>query len=99
MSGQVNTLQAEAATLGKTSTELRHKYNDMDAYLRRWNLRVAGIPEKMGEDIKKIIIDLFGQISPDIANQLALTVDILHRVGPRSVNEHFSRCIIVRFLS
>lgn len=99
MAGQVNTLQAEAAALGKTNTELRDKYNDMDAYSRRWNLRVAGIPEKTGEDIKKIIIDLFGQISPDIANQLALTVDIVHRVGPRSGQERSSRRVIVRFLS
>lgn len=74
MSGQVSTLQAEASTLGKASTELRDKVNDMDAYSRRWNLRVAGIPERTGEDMKKIIIDLFGQISPDIADQLALTV-------------------------
>lgn len=45
MSGQVNTLQAEAATLGKTSTELRHTYNDMGAYLRRsewWDTREDG---------------------------------------------------------
>lgn len=97
MSGRVSTLQAEVATLGKASTELRDKYNDMDAYSRRWNLRVNGIPEKMGENIKRI--DLFGQISPDIANQLAFTVDIAHRVGPRSGHERSSRRVIVRFLS
>lgn len=60
MSGQVRTLQAEAATLGKVNTELREKYNDMDAYSRWWNLRVAGIHERTGYCIKKIIIDLFG---------------------------------------
>lgn len=97
MSGQVSTLQAEVATLGKASTELRDKYNDMDAYSRRWNLRVNEIPEKMGENIKRI--DLFGQISPDIANQSAFTVDIAHRVGPRSGHEPSSRRVIVRFLS
>ena len=71
----------------------------MDAYSRRWNLRVAGIPEMMGEDMKKITIDLFGQISPEIVTQLALTVDIVHRVGPRSGHESTSRHVIVRFLS
>ncbi|CAJ1069844.1 PREDICTED: probable G-protein coupled receptor 135 [Xyrichtys novacula] len=99
MSGQMTTLQAETSTLGKASMELRSKFNDMDAYSRRWNLRVAGIPERTGEDIKKIIIDLFGQISPDIADQLALTVDIVHRVGPRSGHERSSRRVLVRFLS
>lgn len=48
---------------------------------------------------KKTIIDLFGQISPDAANQLAFTVDIAHRVGARSGHERSSRRVIVRFLS
>lgn len=53
MSGQANTLQAEIATLGKASMEFRDKYNDMGAFLRRWNLRVNGIPEKTGRIFKK----------------------------------------------
>lgn len=34
MARQVNTLQAEATALGKTSMELRDKYSDTDAYSR-----------------------------------------------------------------
>lgn len=101
MAGQVNTLQSEAAALRKKNTELQDKFNNLDAYWRRWNLRVAGIPESPGEDIKKIIVDLFGQISPDIANQLALTVDIAHRAGPNRPTGQVSssRRVIVRLLS
>lgn len=88
MAGQVNTLQSEAAALRKKNTELQDKFNNLDAYWRRWNLRVAGIPESPGEDIKKIIVDLFGQISPD-------------RAGPNRPTGQVSssRRVIVRLLS
>ncbi len=92
-------LQIRVETLEKENTVLREKNNDLDAYKRRWNLRIAGIPERSGENIKMMVIDLFGQISPDISDQLPLTVDIVHRLGPRSREERSSRRIIVQFLS
>ncbi len=92
-------LQIRVETLEKENTVLREKNNDLDAYKRRWNLRIAGIPERSGENIKKRVIDLFGQISPDTSDQLPLTVDIVHRLGPRSGEERSSRRIIVQFLS
>ena len=78
---------------------LREKCNDLDAYKRRWNLRVAGIPEQTGENVKKVITDLFSQISPDISGQLPLSVDIVHRLGPRSGEKRLSRQIVVQLLS
>lgn len=57
---------------------------ELDAYKRRWNLRVSGIQEQQGEDVRKILIDLFGKVSPEIADQLVYTLDIAHRLGPRA---------------
>lgn len=91
--------QTRVEELEKENTALRQKCNDLDAYKRRWNLRVAGIPEQTGENVKKIVIDLFSQISPDIGEQLPLSVDIAHRLGPRSGEARSSRRIIVQFLS
>ncbi len=96
---KADNLQTRAETLEKENTVLREKCNDLDAYKRRWNLRVAGIPERSGENAKKIITDLFSQISPDISDQLPLSVDIAHRLGPRSGEDRFSRRIVVQFLS
>lgn len=95
---QVETLQTRVETLVKENTVLRSKCNDMDIYKRRWNLRVSGIPKRPGENIKRIIIDLFSQVSPDIADQLSLSVDIAHRLGPHSREVSSSRRIIVQFL-
>ena len=96
---KADNLQTRVEFLEKENTALHQKCNDLDAYKRRWNLRVAGIPEHTGENVKKIIVDLFRQISPDIGDQLLLSVDITHRLGPRSGETRSSRRIVVQFLS
>lgn len=96
---KADNLQARVETLEKENTTLREKCNDLDAYKRRWNLRVAGISEQTGENVKKLVISLFRQISPDIGEQLPLSVDIAHRLGPGSGEARSSRRIIVQFLS
>ena len=62
-------------------------------------MRIAGIPDRSGEDVKKIVISLFSLISPGIADQLAHSVDIAHRLGPRSDEATTDRRIIVQFIS
>lgn len=96
---RVDTLKTQVETLEKENAALRLKCSDMDAYRRRWNLRGAGIPETPGENIKSTIIDLLSQVSPDIAGQLGFSVDIAHRLGPRSGEGVPSRRIIVQFLA
>lgn len=96
---QVDSLQSHVEALEKENAVLRDKWNNLEAYQRRWNLRMAGIPERTGEDIKKTIIDILAQVSPDIAQDLRFSVDIVHRLGPRSADLHSSRRIIVQFLS
>lgn len=92
-------MQKKIGKLEKENVELRDRCNDLDAYKRRWNLRVAGIPENSGENVKRIIIDLFSQVSPSIAADLHFGIDIAHRLGPRSAAEKSSRRIIVLFSS
>lgn len=92
-------MEKKIGKLEKENVELHDKCEDLDAYKRRWNLRVAGIPEKSGENVKQMIIDLFSQVSPSIAADLHRGVDIAHRLGPRSAAEKSSRRIIVLFSS
>ncbi|KAK7878341.1 hypothetical protein WMY93_031058 [Mugilogobius chulae] len=96
---ETTSVQAKVNLLEKENLALRNKCDQLDAYSRRLNLRVSGVPEHAAEDVKKIVIDLFGLISPSIAHQLPLTVDVAHRLGPRSGDARSSRRIIVRFLS
>ena len=96
---KVQTLEMTVTALQKERADLREKCDELEAYRRRWNLRVAGIPETTGEDTRGIITDLFGQVSPGIKEQLELTVDVAHRLGPRSAEQRSSRNIIVLFIS
>ncbi|CAM4732664.1 unnamed protein product [Leuciscus chuanchicus] len=59
----------------------------------------SAIPEKSGENVKQMIIDLFSQVSPSIAADLQRRIDIAYRLGPRSVADKSSRRIIVLFSS
>ncbi len=66
----VDSLQSQVETLEKENAVLHDKCINLEAYQRRWNLRVAGIPKRAREDIKKTIIDILGLVSPDIAQHL-----------------------------
>ncbi len=99
MASKVNSLQNRVESLEKENCVLRETCDELDAYKRRWNLRVSGIQEQRGEDVRKILIDLFSKVSPEIADQLLYTLDVAHRLGPRAEGARFNRRIIVQFLS
>lgn len=61
-------------------------------------MRVAGVPESNNENAKKIILDVFANVSPESASSLANSVDIVHRLGPKTAADR-SRRIIVQFTS
>lgn len=70
----VDSFQTQVETLEKENATLCDKWTTMEAHQRRNNLRVAGIPERTGENIRNIVIDTFSQISADIAEQLHFSV-------------------------
>lgn len=92
VSSKVSSLQNRVDSLEKENCVLRDKCEELDAYKRRWNLRVSGIQEQRGEDVRKIRIDLFSKVSPEIAGQLVYTLDIAHRLGPRAEGARASSC-------
>lgn len=66
----------------------------MEAYKRRWNLRIAGIPEMEGETVKMAVIEILRYVSPGLANVLQSSIDVVHRLGKKGLT-----CIIVQFIS
>ncbi|KAL0172906.1 hypothetical protein M9458_033217, partial [Cirrhinus mrigala] len=95
---KVSSLQNRVESLENENRVLGGKCDELDAYKRRWNLRVAGIQEQRAEDVQKILTDLFSKVSPEIADQLIYTLDFAHRLGPRSEGAR-SSCRIIEFLS
>ncbi len=95
---KVLSLQSKVENLEKENKYLKEKCSGLDSYKRRWNLRVAGIPEREGENVKMVVIELFRNLSPHSGEKLQDMVDIAHRLGPKSGNSN-PRRFIVQFLS
>lgn len=49
----------------KKVAELEQKVNEAERYEHRWNLRLHGIPEQAGEDIKCRVVDICGAVIPE----------------------------------
>lgn len=99
MTVKVLSLQSKVESLEKENITLKEKCSGLDSYKRRWNLRVAGIPEHEGENVKMVVIDIFRSLSPLSPEKLQDMVDIAHRLGPKSGSSSNPRRIIVQFLS
>lgn len=91
-------LGVQVAAVIAENKQLWEKVDDLDAYKRRWNLKISGVPEEAGENVKMIAMDIFSQVSPGLRDGLQMSIDVAHRIGPREAGA-FPRRIIVQFLS
>ena len=80
----------------KMKAAIRKKTYDLDKlqqYGRRENLRINGIPEEEGENLKAKILKIGQAMSVEILNS---DINVVHRSGPRGIRP---RQIICRFVS
>ncbi|KAK7945310.1 hypothetical protein WMY93_001038 [Mugilogobius chulae] len=95
---KVEVVQSVTAEHEKRITYLEEKLNAMDRYSRRMNLRLYGLPELEGEDVKKRFMELCHQVVPDVRETtLPFYVDVCHRLGRRLDSKN--RPVIARFTS
>lgn len=96
---QKQTLESMKSVVSKLQTEnktLKADIADCQRYSRRWSLKIHGLREEEGEDIRSKIIDTLGKMAPKLRDGLKEGVDIVHRIGQRRQNGS-SRSIIVLF--
>jgi len=85
-------LEKQVASL---DNKCNQKYDDLEQYARRNNVRVFGVPEKDNEDTDNMVLSIFNdQLGVPIGKD---DIDRSHRVGVRS--EDRPRAIIVKFVS
>ncbi|CAM4597962.1 unnamed protein product [Leuciscus chuanchicus] len=70
--GKIAGLENEALLLRKEVDMLKEKAREKNRYSRRWNLRIKGLKEAMGEDIRNAVVKLLGRIAPEWADVGAL---------------------------
>uniref|UniRef100_A0AAV2J2G1 Uncharacterized protein n=1 Tax=Knipowitschia caucasica TaxID=637954 RepID=A0AAV2J2G1_KNICA len=90
-------LQSESLTQQKHIKELEDRIEEQERYHRQWSLCLYRLPEREGEDLKKIVIDICRAIAPETESVLLLFVDICHRLGWRM--EGTTRPVMIRFIS
>ena len=69
----------------------------MERYHRRWNLRLYGLPEQEGEDVKQRVVDICSTILPNAGEDLRFHIDVSHRIVRRDGGK--TRPVITRFTS
>lgn len=73
MKDQVTSLKTE-------NNQLWEKLDELEAYKRRWNLRIAGIPEVEGENVKMAVMEILRFVSSRGST-------VFHRRGPQAWEE------------
>jgi len=95
---KTNELGVQVAAVVTENKQLWEKVDELEAYKRRWNLKMSGVPEEAGENVKMIAMDIVSRISPGLRDVLQTSIDVAHRVGPKTGGAS-PRRIIVQFLS
>lgn len=94
------TLKVQVAELQKDVAGMEVKQNVQDAYSRRHNLRLYGVPEKEEDDIKARVQEICRAVVPVAeARSVVPAVDVVHRLGRRKTGETRPRPVIIRFQS
>ncbi len=83
-------IDGEIQSLKEENKSLKSGLYECRCYSWRWLLKLHGVREKEGEDIRMVAIDICGRVAPGIRDGLNQGVEIAHRLGK-------ARAIIILF--
>ncbi len=89
-------IDREIQRLKEENKSLKSGLYECRRYSWRWLLKLHGVREKEGEDIRMVAIDICGRVAPGIRDGLNQGVDIAHRLGPAR-DDGNARAIIILF--
>lgn len=81
---RINLFDKQLTSVITSQTDLISRTSELERYKRRWNLRVIGMKEIAGEDIRKEVVSLLAEIAPHLHHKLEDIVDTVHCVGPKA---------------
>ncbi|KAL0188789.1 hypothetical protein M9458_015888 [Cirrhinus mrigala] len=79
--GKVERVDKRVTTVEKRFGALENKVQDLSRYQRRWNLRLCGLPEQPGENVRQKVLDICEAVIPTFAGKTHEFVDVVHRLG------------------
>lgn len=93
-----SSVRKDQLTLLKTENkQLWGKLDELEAYKRRWNLCIAGIPEVEGENVKMAVMEILWVVSPGLTDVLQSSIDVTHRLSKKGLTKPHH--VIVQFTS
>ncbi len=92
-------MEKEMQTLKTENASLRANIAETQRYSRRWSLKMHGLKETDGEDVRQITIDALAKVAPKMQDHLDRVVDVVHRLGHKSSppNVNPKRAIVILF--
>ncbi len=72
---QLQSTVRKVSALKKDNAELMERVLELERYKCRWNLRICGLKEKVGEDIREVVVQLLVKISPSWSSNINHIVD------------------------
>lgn len=89
---KVEGLEKEFAELKEENAEPKERILETERYKRRWNLRLSGLKDQEGENLREIIEELLLELLPNWEEQIANVVDVGRKERGRN------RQIIIQFV-
>lgn len=84
----------------KRVTAAEQRIAELEAYSRRWNLRLYGVPEaEKEENAREETINICQAVLPEHKSKLPDVIDSVHRLGRRKKDNSKPRGIILQFTS
>ncbi|ROI65362.1 LINE-1 retrotransposable element ORF1 protein [Anabarilius grahami] len=72
---KINLFEKQLTSVVTSHADLISRTSELERYKRRWNLRVIGMKETAGEDIRREIVSLLAEIAPHLQHKLEDIVD------------------------
>lgn len=88
-------MDKEFHALKTENRSLKTALDESRRYGWKWFLKLHGLKESEGENVRIRVIDILQQVAPDVCDLLQAGVDIVHRLGPKQ--EGKNRSIIILF--
>ncbi len=90
----VNQLESELQRLREES--LKTSVHECRRYSWNWCLKLHGVAEKDGEDVRSVVINTLGKVTSGIADRTQNSIDVAHHLGPKQA-DGTARSIIILF--
>lgn len=99
LKGKVTHTEKRVSKAEEKIQTLEGKVLELSHYKRRWNLRLQGLAEEDGEDVRKKVTEICQNMAPDYREKFPEVLDSVHRLGQRRdiTSPQLPRAIIMQF--